>query len=142
VRLLTIGLLFAYAGCGSSSDIEKAVPVSGTVTFQGKPLEGYQVTFMPTDGRRPAIGVTDAAGKFTLGTNNVGDGAPPGMSKVAFVWVPPSVGAPGQEAINDNPANLPKPKVKIPDHYADSEKSGITQDVPSRGISDLKFELK
>jgi hypothetical protein len=129
------------AGC-DSADIEKTVPVSGEVTYQGRPLEGYQVTFMPEGGRRPAVGVTDAAGKFILGTNDVGDGAPPGKSKVAFVWIPPRSGEPGQETINDNPDKLPKPKVKIPAKYSDPEKSGIVQDVPSRGIKDLKYELQ
>src|SRR5947207_5917383 len=101
-------LALSVAGCGNSSDIEQTVPVSGIVTYQGRPLEGYQVTFIPEDGHRPAVGVTDAAGKFTLGTNNVGDGAPPGKSKVAFVWIAPRIGEPGQETINDNPDKLPK----------------------------------
>src|SRR5262249_31972413 len=134
--------LSGCGGYGQSADLEKVVPVSGTVTYQGKPLEGYQVTFMLTDGRRPATGITDAAGKFTLGTNAVGDGAPPGQSKVAFVWVAPRTGEPGQETIIDNPASMPKPKVKIPDKYGDPEKSGFTQDVPRRGINDLKFSLE
>jgi hypothetical protein len=105
------------------------------------PLAGYRVTFMPDDGRRPAVGMTDADGKFKLGTNDAGDGAVVGTHNVAFVWVPPLTGEPGQETINDNPASLPKPKVKIPDKYSDPEKSGITQEVPARGVSDLKFDL-
>jgi hypothetical protein len=32
--------------------------------------------------------------------------------------------------------------IKIPDKYGDPEKSGITQDVPSRGAQDLKFDLQ
>jgi hypothetical protein len=112
------------------------------VTYRGRPLDGYQVTFMPTDGRRPALGVTDAAGKFTLGTNAADDGAPPGAHKVAFVWVPPRTGEPGQETITDNLAKLPKPKVKIPEKYSDPERSGITQEVPKRGATDLKFDLQ
>jgi hypothetical protein len=132
----------ACLGCGENSDIEKVVPVSGTVTYQGRPLEGYQVTFMPVDGRRPATGITDAEGRFSLGTNALGDGAPPGQSKVAFVWVPPRTGEPGQEAIVDSPEKMPKPKIRIPDKYTDPERSGMVQEVPARGISDLKFELQ
>lgn len=135
-----------YVGCSSYSqkaNIEKVVPAAGTLTYQGKPLESYQVTLLPTDGRRPATGVTDAAGKFTLGTNNTGDGAPPGKHKVAIVWSPPrTTGEMGQETINDNPAAMPKPKVKIPDKYSDPEKSGMVQDVPSRGITDMKIDLQ
>ena len=138
-------LLALLIGCGSYSQtahIEKVVPVSGSVTFQGRPLEGYRVVFMPTDGRRPASGITDAAGKFTLGTNTADDGAPPGQSKVSFAWASPALGEPGQETIADTPDKLPKPKVKIPDKYTNPETSGITHDVPARGQKDLKFELQ
>lgn len=140
-RVLCLAILAFAVGCGSP-DLEKAVPVAGVVKFQGKPLEGYRVTFMPTDGRRPAIGVTDAEGKFKLGTNDTGDGAVIGTHKVAFVWAPPTIGEPGQETINDNPAALPKAKTRIPEKYSDPEKSGIQQEVPARGVSDLKFELQ
>ena len=144
VRLVLITSLLAASGCGSEkAHIEKVVPVSGTLTYQGKPLEFYQVTFMPEDGRRPAIGVTDATGKFTMGTNTTNDGAPPGPTKIAVVWVgPPSNSQPGSETIIDDPSKLPKPKIKIPEKYNDPAKSGLSQDVPSGGLSDLKLELK
>jgi hypothetical protein len=140
--LLTLACL---SGCGSYShtaNVEKVVPVSGLVTYQGKPLEGYRVVFIPTDGRRPATGVTDSSGKFVLGTNTANDGAPPGTSKVSFAWEPPRSGEPGQETINDTPDKMPKPKIKIPDKYTDPEKSGITQDVSKRGANDIKFHLQ
>ena len=143
-HLALVALAGAVVGCGSEgAHIEKVVPVSGTLTYQGKPLEFYQVTFMPEDGRRPAIGITDAAGKFTMGTNDAKDGAPPGMNKIAVVWVgPPSKQAPGSETIIDDPSKLPKPKVKIPDKYNDPATSGLTQDVPASGLSDWKLDLK
>src|SRR5437868_5588094 len=138
--LAAVFALPLFAGCSAYSqkaNIEKVVPASGTLTYQGKPLDSYQVTLIPTDGRRPATGITDAAGKFTLGTNNVGDGAPPGQHKVAIVWSPPrQAGEMGQETINDNPATMPKPKIKIPDKYANPDKSGIIQEVPARGVKD------
>jgi hypothetical protein len=112
------------------------------VTYQAKPLEGYRVVFMPTDGRRPASGVTDASGKFVLGTNTGNDGAPPGMCKVSFAWEPPRSGEPGQESINDTPDKMPKPKVKIPEKYNDPEKSGIVYEVPRRGTSNITFDLQ
>jgi hypothetical protein len=145
LRFAAASTLALLGGCNDYSQtahIEKVVPVSGTVTFQGRPLEGYRVVFMPTDGRRPASGVTDSAGKFTLGTNTADDGAPPGASKVSFAWSPPTLGEPGQEIIADTPDKMPKPKVKIPDRYTNPETSGITHDVPARGQNDVKFELQ
>jgi hypothetical protein len=127
---------------GPRAHIEAAVPVSGTLTYNGQPLENYQITFLPTDGRRAATGVSDAAGKFTMGTNKAGDGAPPGLHKVAIVWAPPMTGTPGQEQIIDDPALMPKPPVSIPPKYGNPETSGITQDVPEGGIEDLKIDLK
>ncbi len=138
-------LLAAFVGCGGgyqTGDIEAVVPVNGTLTFQGKPLENYQVVFMPLDGRRVATGITDGSGNFKMGTNTAGDGAPPGKCEVAVQFAPPDTGEPGNEVIIDNPAKLPKPKVKIPAKYGDPKKSGITQEVPSDGLEDLKIDLK
>lgn len=140
-----LGLAF-FAGCGgglNTGDIEAVVPVSGTLTYQGKPLENYQVILMPEDGRRVATGVADASGKFTLGTNTAGDGAPPGPCKIAIQFAPPAAGGDeGNEVIIDDPSKLPKPKVKIPAKYTDPATSGLDQDIPSSGIEDLKLELK
>ena len=127
---------------GPKAHIEKVVPVSGTLTYNGQPLENYQVTFLPTDGRRAATGVADADGKFTMGTNKAGDGAPPGTHKVAIVWAPPTTDLPGHEQIIDDPSLLPKPPVEIPAKYGNPETSGLTQEVPDEGIEDLKIDLK
>jgi hypothetical protein len=134
------------AGCGSDSGptavIEKVAPVSGTLKYQGKPLEFFQVTFLPTDGRRPATGVTDAEGKFTLGTNTQNDGAPPGQSRVTVVFVGPPPPDTATEVPIEDPALLPKPKIKIPAKYANPDTSGLTQNVPEEGITDLNLDLQ
>jgi len=147
VQAVTLMCVSFFLGCnldpGPTAHIENVVPVSGMLTYQGQPLEFFQVTFLPTDGRRAATGVTDASGKFTMGTNTAGDGAPPGTHQVAIVWVgPPAAEAEGQEQIIDDPSKLPKPKVKIPTKYGNPETSGLTQEVPDRGLSDLKIELQ
>jgi hypothetical protein len=88
------------------------------------------------------VGVTDAEGKFKLGTNDKDDGAPPGTHKVAIMWVPPQSDNPGQETIIDDPALLPKPKVKIPAKYGNPETSGLTQEIPEDGKTDIKIDLQ
>ena len=140
-------LLIAAAGCGAEpgpkSKIEKVVPVSGKLTYQGKPLEFFQVSFLPSDGRRASVGVTDADGKFTMGTNTIGDGAPPGSVKVAVVFVgPPSTDLPGQEKVIEDPTLLPQPKIKIPAKYNNPETSGLNQNVPDAGLPNLEIDLK
>jgi hypothetical protein len=70
----------ASLGCGGGDDLSKfkegLVPVTGTVTLDGEPLEGAGVLFMPasaagiaskaTVGSRTAFGETDALGMFSL----------------------------------------------------------------------------
>lgn len=148
VRRLGLLLMCAAAlGCETGyrakADVERTVPVSGTLTFQGKPLEFFQVSVHPTDGSRVATGLADAEGKFVLGTNKLGDGAPPGKAKIAVTFVgPPSAEIPGQEAIIDDPSKLPKPTVKLPAKYGNPETSGLDQEIPQNGLTDWKLDLQ
>ena len=43
---LLIGLMVTFLGCGGGTE---AVPVTGTVTYKGKPIAKINVMFMPTD---------------------------------------------------------------------------------------------
>lgn len=148
-RAFVAGVLLAVpavglTGCGggSGAKIERVVPVSGTLTFKGQPLEHHQVTLQPEDGRRAAVGVSDAAGKFTLGTNDVADGAPPGRSRVAVVFAPPTVDTSLTASAMDKPVPLPKPKVKIPTKYNSAQTSNLTREIPEEGQPDLKIDLE
>lgn len=144
---LILTLALHSLGCDSDpgpvATDEPSVPASGVVTFKGQPLAGYQVVLMPEGDRRPAMGVTDSEGKFTLGTNSPGDGAPAGKSKVAIVWAGPetTVDAVDQSAIDD-PSKMPKPSVVIPEKFSNPETSELTAEVPEAGTSELKFELQ
>lgn len=138
-------LVTGLTGCGSETakpTIEKVVPVSGTLTYRGQPLEHHQVSFIPMDGRRAAVGTTDATGKFTLGTNDLSDGAPPGKHKVSVTFAPPSTDDSASGSPIDDPNLLPKPKITIPEKYGNPNTSGIEQEVPSSGLPDLKLDLK
>jgi hypothetical protein len=60
----------------------KRYPASGTVTYQGKPVEKAQISFVPiTAGVQGASGEVEN-GSFTLTTLTPGDGALPGEYKV------------------------------------------------------------
>ena len=136
-------LAFMVIGCRTDSGpvLEEVVPASGVLTYQGKPLEGYVITLLPEDDRRPAVGTSAAQGKFTLGTNDVADGAPPGKHKVTVTWVGPKSSSEATEQPIDNPALLPKPPVVLPEKYASPEATDVTVEVPPGGTSDLKIEL-
>lgn len=134
--------LLMVSGCGSSEptgDIVQTVPASGVLTWQDKPLEYYQVTLFPTDGR-PAMGISDPEGKFTLGTNQQDDGAMAGSHQVSVTYVGPPSENPEEGVMEFS--SPPPPKVKIDSKYFNAETSGLTVSVPEAGSSDLKIELK
>lgn len=140
---VAIGLLLSVVGCGDSERgiPDKTVNAEGVLTFQGKPLEDFMVTFHPSGTQRPATGKTDATGRFKLGTNNVGDGAVSGSHKVTAVYVAPSPGS-NQEAGKEEPTDPPPAKVQIPKKYFTLEATDLTIEIPAGGSSDLKVDLK
>ena len=82
--LAACGLLaVALAGCGGSSP--KLYPATGTVTFDGKPVDGAQVTFVPQQGA-PCLGTTDGAGKYTMTTRGK-PGVPAGSYSVTVTKI-------------------------------------------------------
>ena len=95
--LLSLSLMFlgaAAAGCSKSGDGGGALalhPVGGTVTRNGQPVGPFaQVTFSDENNQLTITGVTDAAGKFKVGTviNAKGDrkdGAPEGSYTVMIM---------------------------------------------------------
>ena len=88
---------------------------------------------------RPAMGVTDAEGRFTLGTNKPGDGAVAGSHKVAVTWVGPPSTNPNEGMTEFT--SPPPPKVKLDPKYSDPETSGLVLEVPESGSAELKVEL-
>lgn len=144
--LYVASLLTPAMGCsqqvGPVGEVVDVVNASGTVTYQGAPLEGFTVTFMPASGERPATGITDAAGHFKLGTNDAGDGAVAGSNKVAVTWAGPAVFDDLAASPIDEPEEMPKPSVEIPANYANPETSGIVIEIPASGADDLKIELQ
>src|SRR5687768_6312898 len=59
--IVVVGLT-GFVGCSEGPDV---VPVTGTVTRNGKPVPGVMINFMPEDGR-PSWAITDAQGKYEL----------------------------------------------------------------------------
>lgn len=56
-----LALVFASIGCSSS-----ASSVSGTITYEGQPMQQGEITFTPADGVGPVVGSPIAAGAFTV----------------------------------------------------------------------------
>ncbi len=76
--------LCALAGCGGS-DRPDTYPVTGTLTLNGKPVEGAEISFYGEGAARVAGGRTNADGKYSLTTFETNDGAVAGDHVVTIV---------------------------------------------------------
>ena len=76
LAVLIIPALFVLASCGTEDGLGKRYPVSGTVKYNGNPLEKGEISFIPEDISKNfgATGIiTD--GSYTLSMGGDGDGA-------------------------------------------------------------------
>lgn len=118
--VLAVGLMVTALGCGRGDGPELG-EVTGTVTLDGKPLEGVIINFQPESGRA-GTGETDSEGRYKLIYRYGVDGTKVGPSKVSFAWPMGVEGKPG-----------------IPEKYAG--KTELTADVKS-GSNTFDFDLK
>lgn len=136
VTLLLSVSIVVLSGCGSGGTADTR-SVTGTVTYNGAPVADASVTLTPENGR-PATGITDSAGKFTLTTFKQSDGAVPGKHKVSVApnasQIPPMPGTPEAAA-----AAAGKPP--FPPRYSNPETSGLTADVKESGGNDFTFGM-
>jgi hypothetical protein len=148
--LATVG--FVLTGCSSSSR-PPTYPVTGTVTFQGKPVAGAFVTFVPTGEKGTAASaITDAEGRYALTTWDAGDGAQPGeyrvkVSKQEQAAVDPSklvqnLTTEEEQKIYVENKNPPPPaKRVIPIKYENEQTSGLIHTVEAKATTfDIKIE--
>lgn len=130
IRLLA-SLLFLSLTVGCGPPTLKLVPVSGVVTLNGKPVEGAAVMFSPQAGGRPAIGLTDAAGRFQLTTVKTNDGALEGTHVIAVTKLETT----GVEADADGLSTPLTSEVRqvwhVPKKYSAPATSGLTAEVKS-----------
>src|SRR5262245_38511749 len=97
--LLGLALLLA-TGCGPRSG--NRVAVSGTVTFDGQPVDGGAIVFLPqgdgaSDRARSGSGIE--AGKYAIPAEK---GPAPGKYRVEIRWPRPT----GKQIPSDDPPNL------------------------------------
>jgi hypothetical protein len=111
------GLMLLAAGCGSGQAPTDLVPVSGKVSFQGRPLAGGTIVFAPDPqrgGRGPlAVGTIAADGRYVLRSEGR-PGAIPGWHRITVCGAAPA----GDAA---EPA--------LPGRYTDPEHSGLSRQV-------------
>jgi hypothetical protein len=82
--LLAAGLLFV-SGCGDDDGLGQRYRVTGTVTFNGKPLEEGHITFHATTPKGRSAQGDIHEGAYRLTTQDPDDGALPGKYRVSIV---------------------------------------------------------
>lgn len=165
-RLLTLSVVIScgMVGCSKGPKLP-TVSVSGTVSYQGKPLEGAQIGFVPpsSDGKS-ANGVTDAQGNFTLqtylGGTSQASGAMPGDYTVVIRKDEGAIAGAGPAGTGPPPPRSseemrkemqerssgqlkapPGPKLLTPQKYASSATSPLKATVKPSGNEPFKFDL-
>jgi len=147
MRTFFIGLalfLTLFIGCGKKENPYGTVPLEGTVTLDGVPIEGVSVILAPRDGANSAGGITKASGKFTVNTAGF-DGAVPGTYDVTFT----KIEIPGQDLSFEESqerfgGRTQDPIYHIPRRYENVRTSGIEPITvtDNRRQNVFTFELK
>jgi hypothetical protein len=119
-------MTFFLAGCGGDGRL----PITGTVSYKGEPIDHGSIEFIPTAGGKTASGAIITGGRFTIPADK---GLLPGKYtvKISSVEVPAgggAFGAPSKEA-----------KEKIPEKY--NKKSTLSKDVKD-GETTFEFKLE
>lgn len=155
------GLCLMGTGC-SVEEGEPKHPVTGTVVWKGKPVEGAIVAFTPATGGAPASAVTDATGVFRLTTKVSGDGAVAGEYSVTVAKYQSTVDEPtpapsadakadpfditneyptGYDEMEESELAAAISKNLLPPKYAQATTSGLTATVVE-GDNQINLELK
>jgi hypothetical protein len=136
--LLACGLpMLGMLGCGGGPKLPPMAKVSGTVTFDGKPLPRGMVEFTPEGSTvshplPPAVGAIGSDGRFTMYTAGVA-GAVVGQHKVSVE---------AREDVDLNKVSW-APSI-IPEKYGNPAESGLSFEVKAgqTNVCDLNLSSK
>jgi hypothetical protein len=135
IGLVAVSAITAV-GCGRGDKLLLA-DAGGTVTYNGDPLEGATVVFVPDSGL-PATGITDAEGRFTWNTR--GDsGAVVGLGKVTITAVEQLIVVEGREPTAEELANMSRSL--LPEKYGHPTTSELSAEVKADEKNEFTYKL-
>ena len=123
--LAVVAFIALAVGCDARS---QNVKVRGTVTLDGKPLEGGVVQFHPPVGQ-VATGELGPGGTFVLSTHTPGDGVPAGTYRVTVAAYDPAASVQTPESL------------VVPLRYTRSGASGLQVTIFPDTKAPVKIEL-
>lgn len=143
-RVRRVGLLAAIgvviSGCYDDG-LSKRYPVSGTVSYKGKPVEKGVINFIPDGGDGRSATGTIADGAFSLTTLTPGDGAFVGKYKVTVDSRSPDMAAAEAAGKAKGATSVMIPQDFVAKAYKKA-KSAVPDKYNSAGKTDLNAEVK
>ena len=131
VELLVVIAIIGIPGCNTGPEM---IPISGSVTFQGKPIPLGKITLRAIEGTRaPAVGGTIKNGKYTIDTRG---GAPPGTYRVLIE----AVAKVGEAQVDIPGASTDQLVQYIPERYNKNSELKLVVE-PGAGPMEKNFEL-
>lgn len=129
--LLSLIMSLMNTGCGGGvDDAPEVAPVTGTVIWNGKPLDEGTIVFHPASGRS-ASGTIKGGEIIEVTTTVKGDGAPVGENQVTvFATKPDPKDTSGMGTIS-----------LIPARYNDVKKSGLKATIKGDAENEVNFDL-
>jgi len=141
--LLSLALFAVLSGCGGggSDGLPSLVPVSGTVTLDGKPLQDAEINFNTlgeTEGPG-SLAISDSNGKFIVRTSD-NEGAAVGEYKVTVIQYG---GEDGKPLTSDEMASEFPPAMFniLPKQYEDVALTPLKVTIGKDGNESIKLEL-
>jgi hypothetical protein len=155
LALLAGPALIILASCSSDDGLGKRYPVSGTVTYNGNPLEKGEISFVSEDLMNN-IGASGAIknGSYTLSTGGNDDGAQAGKYKVTITskedFYAKAKADFEKESGRPDPGFIPQQflrkaeadsKSLIPAGYGDPRTTNLTAEVKAQSNNPIDFKL-
>jgi hypothetical protein len=153
VRLLAVCGVIALTSCSTDDGLGKRYAVSGTVTYNGKPLESGKISFVPDDSNTVGASAVIKDGSYSLSTGGENDGARAGKYKVTVTAKEDSLEKAKADFAKANkgidPGYLPgryvasaesKAKSLIPTGYGDVRTTTLTAEVKEQSNT-INFTL-
>ena len=135
-RAFVLAIAVAVIGCGKPP--HQLVPISGKVTYNGRPLKFGCVKFQPETGQW-SKGIIQPDGTFQMVTPDEGDGAAVGVNKVRISCFE------NQDPTKKNGSEemgIVLGRSLIPRKYASQDTSGLKVEVKAEGNGPVIFDLK
>ena len=119
------------------------LPVTGTVTLDGKPLDHVQVNYIPLrEGGVMATGETDQTGRYHLSYNDK-PGTPPGEYRVIMSYRTDPKGVPITRAMNSTllmPRELTQAEERLPRRYVTRDSQLFARVTEGENVIDFKLQ--